>query len=163
MILDREFTLKIFYSVSLYYRVQIIIFKISASFVWTSIWQAKKYLASGFRWIIGYDQSVVATRDPWLAHKSNYKVDNLQVYDERIETVSTLFLPGTKFWDTVKIRELFSVGDANAILAITVPQRQVVDRIVWSKSTNGVYNVKTGYREWQNHVTGNSRNIQSRG
>lgn len=37
------------------------------SFRWTSIWQAKELLANGFHWVIGDGQSVVATRDPWLA------------------------------------------------------------------------------------------------
>lgn len=136
---------------------------VKPSFIWTSIWQAKESLASGFHWVIGDGHSVVATRDAWLALKPNHKVDNLQMYERRNETVSTLFQAGTKFWDSIKIRELFSEGDANAILATSVPQRQVVDRIVWSKSINGIYNVKTGYREWQNHLNENSRSIQSRG
>lgn len=69
------------------------------------------------------------------------------MYEGRDETVSTLFHPGTKFWDTDKVRELFSDGDAKAILATSVLQRSAVDRIVWSKSMDGLYNVKTGYRE----------------
>lgn len=60
-------------------------------------------------------------------------------------------------------RRLFSIGDANAILATNVPQQQVADRVVWSKSNDGVYSVKTGYREWQNQVTGSSLSMQSAG
>lgn len=48
----------------------------------------------------------------------------------------------------MRVRELFSKEDALAILATNVPQFQVVDRIIWSKSTDGMYSVKTGYRAW---------------
>lgn len=40
--------------------------------------------------------------------------------------------------------------DANAILAIPIPQRDVADRVVWTGSKNGVYNVKSGYHYWFN-------------
>lgn len=43
---------------------------------------------------------------------------------------------------------MFSATDAAAILAITVPQYVVSDRIVWSRSKNGMYDVKTGYQSW---------------
>lgn len=62
-----------------------------------------------------------------------------------------------------KNRELFSDVDANAILATSVSQQSVDDRIVWAQSTNDLYNVKTRYREWKNHFAGNSRIIQSGG
>lgn len=95
----------------------------------------------------------------WLARKLDYKVDKLRMYEERSELVSTLIYPGTKVWDVGKVNELFSVGDAQAILATSVPQSQIADRIVWSKSTDGLYNVKTGYRDWHDRFTGNSRAV----
>lgn len=64
---------------------------VKASFIGTSIWQAKEFLSKGFRWVIGDGQSVVATRDAWLTHKSDFKVDKLQMYEGTNETVSTLF------------------------------------------------------------------------
>lgn len=134
-----------------------------ASFIWTSISQVKEYLVNGFRWVIEDGQSVVATQDPWLAQKADFMVDKLQMYEGRDEKVATLFHPGTKFWDADKVRGLFSISNSNAILATSVPQRQVVDRMVWSKSIDGLYNVKTGYKEWHNQVTGNSISTQSGG
>lgn len=44
---------------------------------------------------------------------------------------------------------MFTVTDAAAILATFVPQRLVGDRIAWSKSNDGLYNVKTGYQCWR--------------
>lgn len=70
------------------------------SFVWTSNWQEKEQLANGFRWVIGDGQTVMATRDPWLAKKDGYKVDDIQTYEGRIEKVADLFYPGTKLSDS---------------------------------------------------------------
>lgn len=106
---------------------------------------------------------MVATRDLWLAKKDDYKVDDIQLYDGRAEKVATLFHQGTKLWDSDKIHELFSHGDAQAILATYVPQHSVDDRITWSKSMDGLYNVNTGYKVWHNNNTGNLRCIQSGG
>lgn len=44
-----------------------------------------------------------------------------------------------------------------------MPQRSVVDRIVWSKSIDGLYNVKTGYRVWHDQFAGNFGCTQSGG
>lgn len=38
--------------------------------------------------------------------------------------------------------------DAEAILAIHVPQRETKDRVVWAASFNGVYTAKAGYHFW---------------
>ncbi|XP_074336668.1 uncharacterized protein LOC141673834 [Apium graveolens] len=136
---------------------------INPSFVWMSIWQAKEKLSAGYRWVVGDGRSVTATRDPWLAQKPNFRVDNLQMYEGRQEKVATLFYPDSKTWDPVRVRESFSSGDALAILATNVPQRQVEDRIVWSKSIDGIYSVKTGYYVWQNLYAGDSGCAQSEG
>lgn len=48
-----------------------------SSFIWSSIWQAKELVVSGFRWVVGDGQSIIATRDAWLAGKRNFKVDEL--------------------------------------------------------------------------------------
>lgn len=44
-----------------------------------------------------------------------------------------------------------------------MPQHSVDDRIAWAQSTDGLYNVKTGYKVWHNQNTGNLRCIQSGG
>lgn len=136
---------------------------VNPSFIWARIWQAKESLSAGFRWVVGDDQSITATRDPWLAQKQDYKVDNLQIYEGREEKVATLFYSNSRMWDPERVHGLFSRGDALAILATNVPQRQVEDRIVWAKSLDGIYNVKTGYYFWQNLNAGDSNCTQSEG
>lgn len=41
---------------------------------------------------------------------------------------------------------MFTMVDADVILATRVPQHDIDDRIVWSSSKDGIYTVKAGYR-----------------
>lgn len=61
------------------------------------------------------------------------------------------------------MRELLSDDDVKAILATGVPQYNVVDRIVWAKSTDGIYSVKTGYKVWHDQTAEYSGCIHSGG
>lgn len=45
----------------------------------------------------------------------------------------------------------FLPQDAQAILAIPLPQNQVSDRLVWSNYSKRVYSAKDGYRYWRLH------------
>lgn len=134
-----------------------------SSYIWTGIWAAKESLKKGFRWVIGDGEHIVAVKDPWLKAKKDYCVDNLHIYDGRNEFVSSLFRPGTKMWDESKVRDMFSAADATAILAIQVPQHDVGDRVAWSRSKNGSYDVKTGYQFWYDQHIGENLVPQSGG
>lgn len=91
----------------------------------------------------------MATGDPWLRLKHEFCVENDHMYAGRGERVADLFYPGTKMWDVGRVRDMFTVTEAEAILATFVPQRLVGDRIAWSKSNDGLYSVKTGYQYWR--------------
>lgn len=67
---------------------------------------------------------------------------------KKYEHVSTLYYPGTKTWDERRVRETFSVTYAVFILAVPVPQHDVGDRLAWSLSISGVYDVKAEYKYW---------------
>lgn len=50
-------------------------------------------LSSGFRWVLGNMDNIVATKDPWLRKSVNLYIGKDPVYDGRHENVSSLFLP----------------------------------------------------------------------
>lgn len=134
-----------------------------SSYIWTEIWNTKESLKAGFRWVVGDGKDIVDVADLWLKEKKKFRVDNLHIYEGRNELVSSLFYPGTKTWDVSKVRDLFSIPDANAILVINVSQRDVGNRIAWSRSKNGMYDVKTGYQLWYNQHYGENLTPQSGG
>ncbi|WOH14253.1 hypothetical protein DCAR_0933770 [Daucus carota subsp. sativus] len=103
-----------------------------SSFIWTGLFAAKEALFKGFRWVLGDGKAIVAVEDPWLRRKRDFKVENCHMYEGRNEKVSGLFLPGTKQWDVNLVKANFHDEDAQAILAVPIPQQEVGDRVAWS-------------------------------
>lgn len=99
---------------------------------------------------MGNGETIKATTDPWLRSKAEFCVKQNGFYEGRSEIVSSLFIPGEKRWNESLIKEHFLEVDANAILAILIPQREVVDRIAWTGSNKGIYSAKIGYHFWYN-------------
>lgn len=50
-----------------------------------------------------------------------------------------------------------------AILSTYIPQNSVRDRIAWTHSNDGKYNVKSGYQLWFNHFSESGSPVHSRG
>ncbi|KAL8124645.1 hypothetical protein AgCh_012338 [Apium graveolens] len=135
----------------------------NSSTVWGGIWQVKELLKGGYRWVVGNGSDIIATKDHWLRDKNNFCVEDFHGYAGRSECVKSLFIPGTKIWDERKVKQLFMMVDAKAILATRVPHHEVEDRIVWSSSKDGIYTVKAGYNFWHNRNVDSSAIPQSNG
>lgn len=119
-----------------------------SSFIWQGIWTAKEELKNGFRWVLGNVNDIVATQDPWLRNKANFKVEQNQLYVGRTKNVSSLILPGEKRWNIELIQRNFLKEDADEIVKVPVPQRMMTDRVVWANSTNCLYTAKHAYHFW---------------
>lgn len=57
----------------------------------------------------------------------------------------------------------FHEEDARAIFAISLPQREVCDRVAWSHSRTGHYDENSGYKFWHNQEMSNAIVAQSGG
>lgn len=77
-------------------------------------------------------------------------MEDSHIYLGRNEKVADLFITGTKQWNVELVRSEFCVKDAKAILATPIPQDPICDRIAWSVSANGHFNVNSGYKIWFN-------------
>ena len=135
----------------------------NSSSVWVGIWQVKEMLKDGCRWVVGNGKDIVATKDHWLRNKAGFCVEDFHGYAGRSEYVNSFFYPGTKTWDEGKVKQMFTMADANAILATRVPQHEVEDRIVWSSSKDGIYTAKAGYKYWHDRNIDSSAVPQSNG
>lgn len=49
--------------------------------------------------------------------------------------VIDFFERGSKNWDESKVRTTFNAVDVDAILAVRIPQNDMLDRIAWVHST----------------------------
>lgn len=73
-------------------------------------------------------------------------MEHCQLYQGRNEEIWSLFFPNLKQWNVSYVKNNFLQVDVEAILAITIHQCTIPDKVVWSQSTNGTYSVKDGYR-----------------
>lgn len=98
-----------------------------------------------------------------LLSKEDFRVDQSRVYIDNTMVVAQLFKPNERRWDIDKIQNVFSGEDAAAIQAINIPVILAMDRIAWSRTTNGKYSIKTGYQLWHARNIGTGIVIQSAG
>lgn len=112
---------------------------------------------------MGNGEDILATTDPWLRTKYDCCVEQNNFYAGRSEKVASLFTPGEKKWNTQLIKACFLEFDANAILSMPIPQREIKDKVAWMGSNNGVYSAKSGYRYWFDLNHGNSTIQQNSG
>lgn len=93
------------------------------SFIWKGIREARDALYYGFRWVLGDGLCINIFDDRWLKGKYDFKVENIQGYNNRNDKVHEYFHPDIKQWDVNKIRQTFHDIDANCILKLRIPQK----------------------------------------
>lgn len=134
-----------------------------SSFIWQGVITARDEVMQGYRWIVEDGKSIKCSQDPWLRGKENYKVDQTRTHIASNMTVAQLFLPNTREWDVNKVLNTLSASDASLILSTRVPEFSVIDRLAWTKTTNGKYSVKMGYQLWHTRNIGAGSVTQSNG
>lgn len=106
-------------------------------------------MEDGLRWVLGNGQNINIFTDRWLRGKDNFCVDQEEVRGLREDMkLSDFFKSNSKTWDETKVRATFNGVDAEALLAVRIPQNGTTYRIVWVHSSNGQYSVKSGYHSW---------------
>ena len=108
-----------------------------SSFIWNGLMKAWNSLHEGFRWVLENGRSINAVHDMWLKNKAGFRIDQTRDYGTSNILVSEFINPLTKEWNTPKVVQFFSQDDAALILGSRIPQRDVNDRVIWSKSVNG--------------------------
>lgn len=106
-------------------------------------------MKAGLRWVLGDGRSINIFKDRWLRGNPNFCVDHeVSNLADRNETVSAFFMGDRRAWDETKVRKTFSYHDAEAILAVRIPQNSTLDRLAWVHSKDGQYLVKSAYHYW---------------
>lgn len=106
---------------------------------------------------------IFTTKDPWLRKKNNFCVEHSHVYEGRNKKVESLFSPNSKQWNVNQIHERFLKEDAEAILTVLIPQRNIHDRVAWTISSNGLCNTKDDYHFRHKRNVGTTNVPQNRG
>lgn len=80
-----------------------------------------------------------------MRDKSNLTVETSVVEGLKHLKVCDLFLPNGSSWDIELLEEIFSKRDVREISSILIHRYGSKDKLIWSRTSNGTYTVKTGY------------------
>jgi ribonuclease HI len=91
--------------------------------------------------------------EPWLRDLEGAWIPSPQKQSMYDLLVSDLMLPNAKMWDKGKIESLFPMHVASRISEVPLFDMLEDDKLVWVDSSNGHYNVRSGYKLFFN-ITG---------
>lgn len=116
------------------------------SYVWRSIWGAKRVVSEGYKWSIGSGTDICVWDQRWLVDDGVLQKPESLPEEFKELTVADLFISQTRFWNVGLLRNLVSNEDTNRILNTPIFESNQHDRRVWKSETNGIYSVRSGYR-----------------
>ncbi|KAF7831683.1 reverse transcriptase [Senna tora] len=115
-----------------------------ASWAWSSILEGRDHIKNELCWCIGTGEDVLFWKDPWVLNLEDFKIRSPCPSDSMMsQRVSDYVLNGD--WDVGKLLEVVSVDEVNCIRRIKLSSRGGRDRLMWSKSKNGGFTVKSAY------------------
>jgi hypothetical protein len=119
--------------------------KKNSSETWRSILYGRQTLSKGLIKRIGPGDSINIWDHSWLAGTSSMK-PVVRMSNVLQEKVCDLFLPGTRQWDEVLVRECFCALDAEEILKLKPGTTLDQDLEAWAFERTGMYSVRSCYR-----------------
>lgn len=116
------------------------------SYVWRSIWTARKVIEKGSCWVIGNGESVQMWKDRWLPTPDSFKVVSPRIPHADADLVANLIDRERKSWETAKVQSTFLPHEVEVIFGIPISPQLPEDSIIWTWSSNGRFITKSAYR-----------------
>ncbi|CAL1353289.1 unnamed protein product [Linum trigynum] len=117
------------------------------SWGWQSILFGRELLAQGLRWQIGNGQTAALLDSNWIP-KLQMKPPcyNPCILPEGGKLpVAAVMRPGEGCWDDLKLCQWFDPPTCQAIKTIPLPRKNVLDKLIWHGTADGVFTVKSAY------------------
>ena len=122
--------------------------KKGSSFTWQSIMAGVNTLKHGYIWRVGNGQKIDIWEDAWIPNCANRKVITPKG-QHLLSKVSDLIDPSSNRWDEDLIRQTLWPVDLQRVLAIPLPQFDMLDFVAWSHTKSGIFSVRSAYFvEW---------------
>jgi len=115
------------------------------SYAWKSILQSRKVIQKGAIWRVGDGRSISIWDQSWLPKPGMSKVVSPKL-EVGLNRVCDLFYPGTKSWNVEVLQNYFYPWEVDAIRKIYVSEACNLDCLVWPKTSDGSYSVKSAYQ-----------------
>ena len=116
------------------------------SYVWMSIMAAQYLVRQGSGWSVGKGTSIRVWGDKWLPSNSTYQVVSPRLFLSVETKVCELIDPEFTQWKAQVIDAFFLPHKAECIKSIPLSIQPLDDRIIWTKSANGLFMVRSAYK-----------------
>ena len=116
------------------------------SYIWRSIMAAKNIIKEDSRWVVGDGKSIELWDARWLPSIASGKVMTTRTGSGHGERVSSLISHEREEWRTTLVQQTFLPHEAEEILSIPLSSMNLADSLVWDKTPNGCFTVKSAYR-----------------
>lgn len=100
----------------------------------------------GFRWNVGYGESIQVQGDKWLPLSSSSKVVSPWQFMPADLWVSELILHELVGWKKQVVEAFFLPYEAENIKSIPLSIHLPLDKIIWAATTNGLFSVRGVYK-----------------
>jgi hypothetical protein len=115
------------------------------SYVWRSIWGAKRLVQSGMIWGVGDGNSIKIWDDKWIDSTYSGMIQSpVRVLGEDAK-VRALIDDSTKWWNYELIKEVFPEDEARRICSMALSPLGQKDKIVWARTKKGIFTVQSAY------------------
>ena len=122
----------------------------SPSYVWSSIYAARKLLLLGIRQKIHSGYEVKVCEDPWIPTiPARPAIPVVPVMHPNLR-VSDFINPATKDWDVRLLEDYVNPDDIPLIRSLATSSAHPHDTFCWNYTRNGQYTIKSGYWVDQN-------------
>ena len=116
------------------------------SYIWRSILAAKNMIKEGSLWVVGDGRSIKIWEARWLPSSVYGKVMTTRSDLGLGNRVASLISHENGEWRTTLVQHTFLPHEAKEILSIPLSPLNLVDSLVWAKTPNVCFTVKSAYR-----------------
>jgi len=116
------------------------------SYIWRSIHASHVLVRGGQRWRIGNGNNISVWSMPWLREEGNSYVSSARVQGTENMKVADLMDSNGSSWNWGLIEGIFNAHDREAILKLSLLNRDKEDKLIWKFNNKGSYTVKSAYR-----------------
>ena len=107
---------------------------------------AKNIINEGAWWAVGNGRSIETWKARWLPTSELGNVITPKPAEGQSEMVADLINAKTGEWRTLLVKDTFLPHEAEAILSIPLSPLNQADSLVWGKTPNGCFSMKSAYR-----------------
>ena len=115
------------------------------SYVWRSVWNAKKLIREGMMWWVDDGSSIKIWKKQWVPMPSTYSIQSLVRLLNLDATVNQFIDEATRWWNIPLVQEVVTRDEAKMVYSIPICPSHQQDRRLWIGTKNAEFSVNSAY------------------